>query len=69
MVSILVDIAPTAKWEAGDDNCDECMSGVPYIHTLEGDMKISKGDYIITGVNGERYPCKPDIFLKTYERV
>lgn len=39
------------------------------IHTLEGDMKASVGDYIITGVNGEQYPCKPDIFTKTYESV
>ena len=39
------------------------------IHTLEGDMKASIGDYIITGVNGEKYPCKPDIFEKTYEEV
>ena len=39
------------------------------IHTLEGDMIASAGDYIITGVNGERYPCKPDIFEKTYELV
>lgn len=37
------------------------------IHTLEGDMTASVGDYIITGVNGEKYPCKPDIFEKTYE--
>ena len=37
------------------------------VHTLEGDMKANVGDYIITGVNGERYPCKPDIFEKTYE--
>lgn len=41
----------------------------PVIQTLEGRMKISEGDYIITGVNGERYPCKPDIFHKTYELV
>ena len=39
------------------------------IHTLEGDMTASKGDYIIKGVNGEFYPCKPDIFEKTYEKV
>lgn len=39
------------------------------IHTLEGDMTASIGDYIITGVNGEKYPCKPDIFEKTYESV
>ena len=39
------------------------------IHTLEGDMKANVGDYIITGINGEQYPCKPDIFEKTYEPV
>lgn len=37
------------------------------IHTLEGDHHASPGDYIIKGVNGELYPCKPDIFAKTYE--
>ena len=39
------------------------------INTLEGDMEASIGDYIIKGVNGEFYPCKPDIFAKTYEEV
>lgn len=39
------------------------------IKTLEGNMKCRKGDYIICGVNGEYYPCKPDIFHKTYEEV
>lgn len=39
------------------------------IHTLEGDMKADIGDYIITGVKGEQYPCKPDIFEQTYEPV
>ena len=39
------------------------------IKTLEGDMKASVGDWIITGINGEQYPCKPDIFKKTYEPV
>lgn len=39
------------------------------IETLEGDMYISKGDYIIKGVQGEFYPCKPDIFHATYEKV
>ena len=37
------------------------------IHTLEGDMKANVGDYIITGVKGEQYPCKPEIFEATYE--
>ncbi len=40
-----------------------------FIKTLEGVMLASVGDYIITGVNGEQYPCKPDIFEKTYEPV
>ncbi len=39
------------------------------IHTLEGDMKANIGDWIIKGVNGELYPCKPDIFEKTYESI
>lgn len=37
------------------------------IHTLEGDMKASPGDYIITGLKGEQYPCKPDVFEMKYE--
>lgn len=40
-----------------------------YINTLEGRMEASIGDWIIKGVSGELYPCKPDIFLKTYEKV
>lgn len=40
-----------------------------YINTLEGRMKASQGDYIVKGVNGEFYPCKPDIFERTYEKV
>lgn len=44
-----------------DGTCD--------IKTLEGTMRANKGDYIILGVNGEVYPCKPDIFDKTYEVV
>lgn len=39
------------------------------IKTLEGVMKASEGDYIIKGINGELYPCKPDIFIKTYKEV
>lgn len=37
------------------------------IHTLEGDMVGNPGDWMITGVNGEQYPCKDDVFQKTYE--
>ena len=39
------------------------------IHTLEGVMRGDVGDYIIKGVQGEFYPCKPDIFAATYDRV
>ena len=44
-------------------------SGKITIETLEGDMTASIGDFIIKGVQGEFYPCKPDIFEKTYELV
>lgn len=49
------------RWAGGPDVAD--------IHTLEGVMRASKGDYIIRGVMGEIYPCKPDIFATTYEPV
>ena len=39
------------------------------IETLEGTMVGDVGDWLITGVAGEKYPCKPDIFERTYERV
>lgn len=39
------------------------------IHTWEGDMRASAGDWIITGTAGELYPCKPEIFAETYEPV
>ena len=40
-----------------------------YCGTLEGQHKITFGDFIIQGVHGEIYPCKPDIFELTYEKV
>ena len=39
------------------------------IQTLEGMMHVTPGDWIITSVEGEHYPCKPDIFEMTYEEV
>lgn len=55
-----------AAFENDDfENGDPCM----YIDTLEGEMKVSIGDWVIKGVNGEFYPCKADIFEKTYEIV
>mgnify|MGYP003583689278 CR=1 FL=1 len=47
------------------DPADGCL----VIRTLEGDMKASFGDFIIRGVHGEFYPCKPEIFAATYEEV
>lgn len=52
-------------WPA--DVYEDC--GVCFVRTLEGDMQVCDGDWIITGVKGERYPCKPDIFELTYERA
>ena len=43
--------------------------GMIRIETLEGTMYARVGDYIIKGVQGEFYPCKPDIFKATYEKV
>lgn len=42
---------------------------VPVIGTLEGEMSVTSGDWVIQGVQGEFYPCKPDIFEATYEAV
>jgi len=39
------------------------------VYTLEGVMKGDPGDFLIIGVKGEPYPCKPDIFAETYEEV
>ena len=64
-----------AAW-CGGRVCSESKASDPTdvtywidIPTLEGVMKASLGDYIIKGVRGEFYPCKPDIFEDTYERV
>lgn len=43
--------------------------GLILIRTLEGDMKVSLGDWVIRGVQGEFYPCKPNIFAATYDSV
>jgi hypothetical protein len=52
----------------GNDVFEAVEDGI-LIDTLEGKMKASVGDFIIKGVQGEFYPCKPDIFEKTYEEV
>lgn len=50
-----------------DEIVDIVRSDEIRIRTLEGEMTASLGDYIIRGVHGEIYPCKPDIFEETYE--
>lgn len=61
------------KQELESDTAYEAGVAAPItsllIPTLEGVMKAMPGDWIIKGVNGEFYPCKPDIFEKTYELV
>jgi len=50
-------------------HCGKVMQVHGWIDTLEGGHTVCPGDWIIKGVNGEFYPCKPDIFEKTYEEV
>lgn len=45
------------------------LASAPYISTLEGPLSVSMDDWIIQGVKGEIYPCKPDIFEATYDKV
>lgn len=49
--------------------CGYAMHAHGWIDTLEGGHTVCPGDFVITGVRGERYPCKPDIFHQTYEPV
>ncbi len=54
----------------GQTHCRHCgavMHDHGWIDTLEGGHIVCPGDWIITGVKGEHYPCKPDIFAATYE--
>jgi hypothetical protein len=56
----------------GNVECGYCgglMGKHGWIHTLEGGHIVCPGDWIITGVKGEVYPCKPDIFTASYEPV
>ena len=50
-------------------NCRREMRAHGWIKTLEGGHTVCPGDWIITGVQGEHYPCKPDIFAATYDEV
>ena len=55
-------INPYANWAAGHESAEELCCG-----TLDGVTRIDRNDWIIRGVRGELYPCKPDIFEATYE--
>jgi hypothetical protein len=57
---------------SGTNTCEHCrdiMHAHGWIDTLEGGHVVCPGDWIITGVKGEHYPCKPDIFEMTYEKA
>ena len=65
------DVHALVDWlrEHGGSELEPGPDGALLIHTLEGTMKGQPGDWIICGVQGELYPCKPDIFEATYEAV
>ena len=65
------DVKEFTEGNATNFRTEKCINGKSYceIKTLEGTMTATEGDYIIKGVHGEFYLCKPDIFEKTYERV
>lgn len=52
-----------------DDGVCCLENGTWFIQTLEGPLRLTPGDYVVKGVKGEFYPCKPDIFEATYEPV
>lgn len=71
MPGVINDRNPARQVETYSDTCGEV--GPHYIEltipTMEGDHVAKHGDWIIKGVKGEFYPCKPDIFEMTYEKV
>jgi len=60
---------PDSSGEKECNHCQKIMHVHGWIDTLEGGHIVCPGDYVITRVEGERYPCKPGIFLKTYDPV
>jgi hypothetical protein len=60
---------PVDVTKGRDDDGNKITETVQAIGTLEGDMVVTPGDWIIRGVQGEFYPCKPEIFEATYEAV
>ena len=67
-VSALVNIPPD-EWEMEDGEEGPPRNQPIVLDTLQGDMTVQVGDWIIKGVKGEFYPCKPDIFEATYAAV
>jgi hypothetical protein len=61
--------SPTIDGQTECKHCGHIMHLHGWIDTLEGGHIVCPGDWIITGVKGEHYPCKPDIFAMTYEPV
>ena len=60
------------EWFRSWEHYEEIVAqsgGIFKIITLEGTLNASLGDWIIRGVNGEHYPCKPDVFAKTYDEA
>lgn len=76
-------VISAVQWTGEDESMNEILGFCPAakfiveiggpkrleIETLEGTMRADIGDYIIRGVKGEFYPCKPDVFEKTYEPI
>ena len=60
---------PNVEGDSACAKCGQLAHDHGWIDTLEGGHRVCPGDWIITGVKGERYPCKPDIFAATYEPV
>lgn len=60
---------PDLSGEIVCKHCSKTMHFHGYIDTLEGVHIVCPGDWVITGLKGEYYPCKPDIFEATYEKV
>ena len=67
-----VEIEATQWFKHGDHPMVKVLNENPlygWVSTLEGGHVVTPGDWIITSVKGEHYPCKPDIFEMTYEKV
>ena len=68
-------VVEAEQWPVKEPPGFRGIEGVHYangrlqIDTLEGAHTVTPGDWIITGIKGEKYPCKPDIFAATYERL